>query len=810
MIEKTIEIKGYTIKGFESDYVFKTIFETQDFYESECLNEWKKYALNKELILDIGANIGNHTVFWAGECKVKKLICFEPIKDIFEVLQFNVERNYLTQANIFNLAVGDKPGRAAIKTQDPTNSGATALEYTDENDTIEVVTVDGFISENEAEISLMKIDVEGFELAVLKGADKTIDRLKPTIWVEVSVDSVEQVIELLEGKGYVLVDIKKFNMLFVHKDKLEKDERLIETKQIIAGMLKNLEASWTYRNLNLSAEGKVKSRDELINNMKEITRKNEVRIKESDAIIRENKHLISEKVSLIKKNETLINEQKKQIEKYRKLERNFVRFFIHYVKKFVYRIVFRIYKMFESKPRFLRFLLKINNKLGIIKDYKSVLNNKVDVTSVTPIHIKDDGSEIKKIKVAMIADEFTYNCFRYECQALPLTPTNWLDVFTKNKPDIFFCESAWSGTDPKVRPWKGKIYCSVNFKYENRAVLLQILNYCSKHSIPTVFWNKEDPSHYMDKVHNFVDTALKFDHIFTSAEECVERYKNEYKHPSVHSLMFATQPMLFNPIESFERTDEIVFAGSWYAQHPERCKEMEKILDNIILSVYPLKIYDRHSGTADSNHFFPEKYKPYILPALKYEELDLAYKGSKYALNINTSTDSETMFARRVFELMSSNTCVLSNYSYGMHKIFGNNVFFVNEGIDIKDAEKAREKNLYHVLGYHTYANRFHQILSCIGYKYDSRPSALNVYRLIDYESQIDGAINGMKLINYVNKKCVVLLSERVPNTRVKDIYEKYSSSEVEVVSVDYLRKYDRDLTVSGHFVILDNDNSAE
>ena len=477
-------------------------------------------------------------------------------------------------------------------------------------------------------------------------------------------------------------------------------------------------------------------------------------------------------------------------------------------KKFIYRIAWGLYKCLETKPRLLRPLLRLNNKLKIIKDFDSVMKSSMGSKKIHSIH--HDGNSIKSIKVAIIADEFTFNCFKYEFNALPVTPDDWQEVFAKNKPDIFFCESAWSGADPVGRPWKGKIYSSVRFKHENRSDLLQILKHCKKNQIPTVFWNKEDPIHYIDKIHNFVDTALKFDHIFTSAAECVEQYKKDYGHKSVHALMFATQPKIFNPIEEFERTDEIVFAGSWYEQHPERCIEMAKILDDIIASGRKLKIYDRHSGTVDSNHFYPEKYKPYIHPKLDYEHLSLAYKGSKYALNINTSTTSETMFARRVFELMSSNTCVLSNYSEGMKKLFGSNVFFVDDGIKISDEDNAREANLNLVLAEHTYRNRFEQILRDINFKCEIHPPLLNLVKIVDDEADIPKAIQEFKNIHYPNKKGVILLTQNIRLTRIKDLFQKFNSVETEIMSMDYLNKYELDKPLFGHFAIVDGNFENE
>jgi len=335
---------------------------------------------------------------------------------------------------------------------------------------------------------------------------------------------------------------------------------------------------------------------------------------------------------------------------------------------------------------------------------------------------KINVKRIKDIKVAVVLDEFSYNCFKYEFNAIPIEPSNWLEIFETKKPDVFLCESAWSGIDSKLRPWKGQIYSSINFKYENRTVLLAILDYCKKHNIPTIFWNKEDPTHYHDKVCNFVDTAIKFDHIFTTSKECIQKYKEDYGHESVHLLMFAAQPKLFNPIDEQERSKDVIFAGSWYSQHSQRCKDMIQIFDKILDSGYNLKIYDRvyYTHKGDPTRVFPEKYSEYVNPPVSFNQMGNVYKESEYAININTETESSTMFARRVFEIMLCNTLVLSNYSKGMQDLFGDDVIFLQGGdekLDLSSTEESRLNNLYNVLKNHTYSVRFKQLLDNINYQ---------------------------------------------------------------------------------------------
>ena len=237
-----------------------------------------------------------------------------------------------------------------------------------------------------------------------------------------------------------------------------------------------------------------------------------------------------------------------------------------------------------------------------------------------------------------------------------------------------------------------------------------------------MFWNKEDPTHYPDRVHDFVKTAQLFDFVFTTAEECVEQYKKDYNLENVYALPFATNPIVFNPIEEYNsnRTNDIIFAGSWYANHIERSQSMCTLFDNLLNSGYNLKFFNRYYGDTDPNHIIPDKYKKYEKPSIPNKDIGKAYKSSIFGLNFNTVVDSETMFARRVFELMSSNTLVFSNYSKGMDKMFGNNVLFLDQSPDIlkqltdQDIDKIRENNLKDVLSNHTYKKRFETILEKI------------------------------------------------------------------------------------------------
>lgn len=329
---------------------------------------------------------------------------------------------------------------------------------------------------------------------------------------------------------------------------------------------------------------------------------------------------------------------------------------------------------------------------------------------------------LKNLKVAFVSDEFTFNSFEPELDILVIEPDNWQQIFNENHIDFFFCESAWSGIDSITRPWMNKIL-ETKDEAENRVELFEILDFCNKHDIPTVFWNKEDPVHYEDRNYNFVDTASRFDHIFTTDEGTVERYVKDFGHKSVHTLGFAVQPRLYNPLgtASAQRSENILFAGSWYSYHTERSAVMRQILDALLERGHGLKIFDRSWNIKVQNRRWPEKYLSFVAQGISHAALASEFKKYKYGLNFNTVTESSTMFARRIFELSASNLAVITNWSKGVEEIFGDNVLFADRRPELLDLlgteelEKRTHTALVTSLKYHTYQHRAIEIVKVLG-----------------------------------------------------------------------------------------------
>ena len=169
-----------------------------------------------------------------------------------------------------------------------------------------------------------------------------------------------------------------------------------------------------------------------------------------------------------------------------------------------------------------------------------------------------------------------------------------------------------------------------------------IIDWCRRNDVPTIFWNKEDPIHF----NTFLSAAASFDFVFTTDLDRIHRYKTTLGHDRVFLLPFANQPRLFNPMEIGERIDAFCFAGAYYVRYPERARDLRGMVLELT-KLRPFLIYDRNHGADDPNYAFPPEFEPFILGHLPFDRVDRAYKGYRYAVNLNSVTQSQTMCARR-------------------------------------------------------------------------------------------------------------------------------------------------------------------
>ena len=271
-----------------------------------------------------------------------------------------------------------------------------------------------------------------------------------------------------------------------------------------------------------------------------------------------------------------------------------------------------------------------------------------------------EGSIQNRPKVAFICDEMTWWDFADCCDNIFLHPKLWKEQLRTFQPQYLFCESAWSGIDAFTDCWRGRIYRDRRVTFENRDVLIRILDFCKDQGITTVFWNKEDPAFYSHPVYDFTDTALLFDHIFTTDRNCVSCYR-ESGHPSVHMMPFGVNTSLFYPQSGIQQENTAFFAGSWYGDMPERCRALEELLDYTLSQGWELTIYDRNSMRQAPRFRFPDRYAPHIRDAVPFCKIPDIYRQYRYGININTVVDSPTMLSRRILQLAACGVTIITN-----------------------------------------------------------------------------------------------------------------------------------------------------
>lgn len=161
-------------------------------FESELM---KKQINLKSVCVDVGANIGYYTLLMAKRCK--KVFAIEPDKECFEILKKNVKDNNLKNVVLINKGASDKKEKKFL-IKDKENLGNSKLNPSrpkaaspfDKGDIIMTDTLDNLLI-NEQNISLIKIDTQGWETQVIEGAKKILNRDKPTMFLEYTPSEYE-------------------------------------------------------------------------------------------------------------------------------------------------------------------------------------------------------------------------------------------------------------------------------------------------------------------------------------------------------------------------------------------------------------------------------------------------------------------------------------------------------------------------------------------------------------------------------------------------------------------------------------------
>jgi FkbM family methyltransferase len=154
----------------------------------------KKYKMNVTGIIHIGANTGEEYELYKNYSEIKNIVFFEPDKDVFKILQATVKDD--KKVKCINMALGPIEAKMLLYKANNTQSSSLlkpALHLSQyrqilftSTETVSVTTLDKYCFDNS--YNLMNIDVQGYELEVLRGAKKTLNNIQ---YIITEVNNVE-------------------------------------------------------------------------------------------------------------------------------------------------------------------------------------------------------------------------------------------------------------------------------------------------------------------------------------------------------------------------------------------------------------------------------------------------------------------------------------------------------------------------------------------------------------------------------------------------------------------------------------------
>lgn len=327
----------------------------------------------------------------------------------------------------------------------------------------------------------------------------------------------------------------------------------------------------------------------------------------------------------------------------------------------------------------------------------------------------------KNIKIALISDELTSSALSAEFKVVEVNSINYRIIFKIYKPDFLFVESAWKG---KWNAWKYKIASYPDFPKRSNKDLKKIFEYARSIGLPCVFWNKEDCVHF----DRFIDSASLFDTVFTVDENCIPRYREVLgSNAKINTLLFPVQPKIHYPLEhEQQREKRACFVGSYsHHIHDERRKWQDMMFS--AAEPYGLAVYDRNSDRKSKNYRYPDWPWIDVHPSVSNEKTADIYRRYLVQFNVNTVTDSPTMYSRRLVEALACGSIVVTNPAVSVDKMFAEYCEVVHsheecddvlerifKGGGKRELERARAGADY-VLREHTWEKRLKQIADTIG-----------------------------------------------------------------------------------------------
>lgn len=192
-------------------------------FEDQSTEQIFELCKKGDYVVDIGANIGYVTLNIAQKIGAEgRLFSFEPDPINFKRLEQNLALNNLPNITLENKGLGEQAGQFNLVVFEESNRGMNRIiEGSKEGVIIKIISLDQYLEHHSIpKLNLIKIDVEGYEMKVLTGAQNTLEKFKPVLFIELDDDN-------LKAQGSSAQELIHFLITMDYEVKRADDQQLL-------------------------------------------------------------------------------------------------------------------------------------------------------------------------------------------------------------------------------------------------------------------------------------------------------------------------------------------------------------------------------------------------------------------------------------------------------------------------------------------------------------------------------------------------------------------------------------------------------